>query len=212
MARGSQATGTLQPLKPAHFPNARFEDTRLVVPVEGEQDLYEPVGPGAGLPVRIETLFRPLKVGPQMYYAPPVEIPGITVADALDAADQMGALFKMLLPAPHCTITQALYHDLDDEGTGVELWFFNRAVTLAASDAAFALSDADNLAVCAPPAVFSTFRDATNNQIGLSADLPVDVYAGPGRVLYMAAKTLSTPNIAALNLPKFSFYIRANEV
>ena len=174
---------------PSFFPKpARFADTRIQLPSEYDEDFAEELGPDNPAPVEIKQFgTESIAVSGRLYKTPLVEVPGITAADALDINDQMGSIFWFWVPRQG-TIVKGMFFDLVDEGLGKELWLFNRKVTLAASDAAFALSDADNFAVEAV-LTFSAFKDAANNQVSFSAD-PPQWYEAPQGRLWAAVKTL----------------------
>ncbi len=142
----------------------------------------------------------------RLVYVPPFVVPGITAADALDAGDAMGSVFSVAVP-PAGAIVKAQYFDQDDEGISKELWLFRLDVTSGApaSDAAFALTDA-NLLQVVDVLTFSTFRDATNGQVSMSVDVPC-WYATSGGVLWMQLKTTGADNIAAGSMPMLSFTI-----
>ena len=150
----------------------------------------------------------PRRVTSKLLLVGPVEVPGIAAADALDANDALGTEFKVRVPR-WGTIVNAFYHDLDDEGTAVELWIFRHTFTDAASDAAFSLVDIDNLFV-AGVFLFDRFADAANNQVGLTKDTPL-WYVAPEGYLYCQVKTTSTPTIAAAQSPQVSFIIDSSD-
>ena len=55
-------------------------------------------------------VFAPVRIEGRLLYFPPIEIPGIATADALDANDQMGAALQLLVPK-RGSITKALLLD-----------------------------------------------------------------------------------------------------
>lgn len=120
----------------------------------------------------------------------PTDFPGIASADALDAGDQVGTILAISVPT-HGEIVQASLIDPSDQGIDAEVWIFNASPTLAASDAAFALSDAD-LAKVVKVLSFADWFDAGNGQLSVSPSVPVE-YVAPTGVLYLALKTLGTP-------------------
>ena len=145
----------------------------------------------------LTTVGRSVDVGP-------IVIPGIGTGVAYAALDQFGQ--HITIPVPRRgQILEVRFHDLDDEGIDKELWLFRWPPVLAADNAAFSLSDTDNPGVVAI-FLFSTWRDAVNNQIGFSANTPASYYAPEG-VLYGALKTLGADNIAAGSLPSISLVI-----
>ena len=116
----------------------------------------------------------------------------------------MGTAFSFPVPE-YGSILEVRFHDRDDEGLNKELWLFKASPTLAADNAAFSIADVDNLQVVAV-FVFSNWRDAVNNQIGLTSNTPVSYVATQGQ-LYGAVKTLGVDNIAAGSEPMLSFVI-----
>ena len=151
-----------------------------------------------------ETL--PLRTAGGLVRIPPVLIPGIVAADALDANDAMGIAFAVPVP-PAGAIVGAFFHDLDDEGSNKTLHLYHGMPSSIASDAAYAPTDADNL-IYAGRIRFDGFSDLTNNQVGVanSADLPLWYFA-PDGMLWMQVQTAGTDNIAAGSMPRLSFLI-----
>lgn len=120
----------------------------------------------------------------------PSEFAGITSADALDAGDQVGTILALSVPTSGF-IQRALLKDPSDQGIDADVWLFNASPTLAASDAPFALSDAD-LARVVGVLHFTTWEDAANGQLSQADNVPFK-YSAPTGVLYAALKTLGTP-------------------
>lgn len=155
-----------------------------------------------GVPV---TPTGPVPVQGRIVTVGPLTVPGIGTGAAYAANDQFGSL--LLIPVPkRGAIVKAVFHDLDDEGLGKELWLFNSPrITLAADNAAFSLADEDNLGLV-DVLTFAVFKDAVNNQLGITADTPL-WYAAPEGILWATVKTLGADNIAAGSLPALSFII-----
>lgn len=134
-----------------------------------------------------------------------VPIPGIGAAAAYALDDQMGTAFSFV--APSCGIIREVrFHDLDDEGIDKEIWLFEDSPTLAADNAAFSIADADNLRVIAV-FLIGTWRDAVNNQVGLTMNTPAAYNLGEQQTIFGAVKTKGADNIAADALPQLSFVI-----
>jgi len=134
----------------------------------------------------------------------PVDVPGITVADAFDANDCLGTV--MAIPVPKAGIIQsATYFDMDDEGTQVDFMVFKNNFTFTASDAVYAPTDAD-LANFVTGLQFATFIDHGTGQTAQLVNNGV-AYSAPKGVLYVQAVCRGTPTIAASNLPKFQMQI-----
>ncbi len=161
----------------------------------GDDETISPevVNKDRGLPVQV--------VGPSMadvsgrLYKVYAEITGIAAADALDANDQMGGLIQIAVPKNGC-IVDARFIDIDFEGIAKECWLFDSIVGVAASDAAFSISDEDLRGAHVGTLTFSTFLTATASEFARSGDTPL-WYTAPAGYLYMATKTLGVDNIAA---------------
>lgn len=138
----------------------------------------------------------------------PTDFAGITSADAFDAGDQVGTL--MAIPVQtRGQIRRAILLDPSDQGIDADVWLFNGSVTLAASDAAFALSDGD-LAKLVGVLHFVDWEDATNGQASqadnATSKLPFN-YEAPTGVLYAAMKTLGTPTYTTPAWPALALEI-----
>lgn len=96
-----------------------------------------------------------------------VTLPGLLVNDATDANDVMGALMEFPGAGRYAggsfAINKAVLYDYGNVGASITLHLFSRPVTLAASDAAWSLSDAD-AAFWIDSIDFSTYKTHTNNQ------------------------------------------------
>lgn len=145
----------------------------------------------------IPVVGQSFKVGPR-----PVE--GIGTASAYADLDAFGGKLTFVVPLKGW-ITNAIFHDLDDEGLSKELYLFNQDFTAITDNNPFALSDADNLKIVAV-ITFGVFKDAGNNQIGLFKGEPVRYHAPSGR-LWGQFQTRGADNIAAGNIPQFTLYI-----
>lgn len=143
-----------------------------------------------------------------LYIIPPTQIPGIGAAAAYAASDQMGTALMLEVPKKG-TILEMRWHDLDDEGLNKEVWCFDFEPTLAADNAAFSLADSENFKVQAI-FLFDVWRDAVNNQVGLTANTPAAYYVPEGQ-LWLAVKTLGTDNIAAGAMPMLSLVIEVED-
>ena len=137
----------------------------------------------------------------------PVEVPGITTGAAYADKDQIGSLFSFDRVSRNDVFSGILqggnYYDLDDEGLQVDLWLFYGTVTLAADNAAFALSDGD-LAKVVAVLSFTAFSDAANGQFSQVTGLAKPFRTRGGTRLWAAAQARGALNIAAGNLPRFS--------
>ena len=158
------------------------------------------------IPVEIAdfTSSKVVLIGRKNFHVGPLLVPGIAAAAAYAVNDQMGSVIAFTVPKEG-TIVEVRFYDLDDEGLDKELWLFRSSVVLAADNAAFSLTDAGIMEV---EAVFliSTWRDAVNAQVGLTANTPAS-YRAPAGVLYGALKTLGTDNITAGSEPRISLVV-----
>ena len=170
---------------------------------EGSQEAEE-VGSGNPLPMSVAD---PILVKNQLYRVL-MEVPGIGAAAAYATGDAMGTVFTLRVPS-RGTIREVFFHDLDDEGLNKELWLFSGPITAAADNAAFSIADADNLITVAV-FLFDAWRDAVNNQVGMTANTPVD-YEAPTGLLHCQVKTLGADNIAAGAMPFISMVIEPRE-
>ena len=138
----------------------------------------------------------------------PSDFAGITSADALDAGDQVGTILALSVPTSGF-IHRAVLSDPSDQGIDADVWLFNASPTLAASDAAFALSDAD-LAKVVGVLHFIDWEDAANGQLSqadnATSKLPFK-YTAPTGVLYAALKTLGTPTYTTPAWPNLTLEI-----
>ena len=159
---------------------------------------------------------KTLPTNNRLYNVLPFFVPGIGAAAAYASDDQFGAVFTFSAPAQG-VIRDLRFHDRDNEGIDKEIWLFDVLPTLAADNAAFSLSDADNTHVIAVFAV-TTWRLAVNNQIGFTANTPaaytlsgVDMSVGinpdANGTVWGAVKTKGADNIAAGSEPLLSFVI-----
>ena len=136
----------------------------------------------------------------------PIEIPGITAADALDANDCMGTLFTIDVPK-RGVIISATFWDMDDEGTQVDFEIFKHSVIDTANDAAFAPTDADLLEFITELAFFA-FDDHGTGQTSDIKNIG-KAYSAPEGKFYIKAVTRSTPTIAAGNVPRLQLQIQS---
>ncbi len=136
----------------------------------------------------------------------PLEIPGITAADALDAGDAIGSIMEIAVPK-HGVIISATYWDLDDEGTQLDLEVFNLGITQIASDAVWAPSDIDMLKFVTEIAFF-TFDDHINSQTSDVKNIG-KAYTATDGMLRIQAVDRSTKNIAAGQMPRIQLQIQS---
>ena len=138
----------------------------------------------------------------------PVEIPGITAANALEIGDCMGTPFKIQVPKSGIIIS-SLMLDLDDEGVEINLELFKDDITVIGDDNAWAPTDADLLHFVAEIA-FASFDDHINNQT--SEVKRIDkAYSIKDGVFTIQAVTRGEPNIAAGSMPKVQLHILSTD-
>ena len=134
-----------------------------------------------------------------------VVIPGIAAADALDAADAIGTIFKVAVPKAGWLNCVRLF-DPDDDTLALTLNVFRKPFTPTASDAALAIAAADVLqGVCAIP--LTTTIDLGGGKIASTPGLN-EPYGAPDGFLYFQASTAGVPNIGALaTMPRVQLFI-----
>ena len=146
-----------------------------------------------------------------VYETEVITVPGITAADALDAGDTFGSLFEIRNvarePGGSALLLTATFYDKDDEGIAKTLHLFRQKdVTLAASDAAWALAKLDAQKILnGSPLIFSSFTDHVNCQ-HCTISPTLYVKCNPGTTsLWGAFQTSGADNIAADAMPAVRF-------
>lgn len=134
----------------------------------------------------------------------PIEIPGIATADAFDADDCFGTVFRVAVPKAGI-IQSATFWDLDDEGTQIDFFIYKNNITATTSDSAFAPTDADQLSFVTV-LEFTVFKDAGTSRTSEINNIG-KLYTAAGGVFYIQAICRSTPTIAVANLPRFQIQI-----
>ena len=149
-----------------------------------------------------------LKTKPQdrIYSCPelPIEIPGITPADALDANDCMGVQFPLKVPK-RGIIYSATMWDLDDEGLQVDLEIFKEPIVQAANDAAFAPTDQDIMGFVTE-LNFVAFDDHGSCQTSEIKNIG-KAYTAPKGIFWIQAVTRGAHNIAQAAMPRIQLHI-----
>jgi hypothetical protein len=138
----------------------------------------------------------------------PVEIPGITAADAFDANDCMGTIVKVAVPKSGI-IYSATFYDLDDEGLQTDLEIFNKPIAQTASDAAFAPTDVEILTLVTE-LNFVAFDDHGTSQTSEIMNIG-KAYTAPDGIFYIQAVARGVQNIAAANMPRFQLQIISDD-
>ena len=122
-----------------------------------------------------------------------VDSAGLTIAaTAYTAGDQMGTILEFTSMASSGGYGRILgLTHLDDAGihVGLEAFFFDRSVTLAADNAAFAISDAD-AAYCLGSIIIPGGSTMTNNRISTLSDINF-LYKCNATSLFVAYKCLN---------------------
>lgn len=117
-------------------------------------------------PVRVEQAYLPPVSGVSITRR--VQVPGISTG-IYAAGDAFGTLITLpevfRANVNSGAVTRVVVLDLDDEGSQVDLMFYNKAITTTADNAAYAPSDEDILSSEGGLSV-TTFFNLANNQIG----------------------------------------------
>jgi hypothetical protein len=134
----------------------------------------------------------------------PVEIPGITFGDALDAGDALGTPLPLIVPK-RGILYSATFWDMDDDGFQVDLEIFKEPIAAVAWDSAYAPTDAEmmNFVTELNFVAFDDHGAAQTSQIkniGLA-------YTAPLGKLWIQAVARGASNIAAGNSPRFQLHI-----
>jgi len=139
----------------------------------------------------------------------PVAIPGITVADELDANDVMGSI--VVLPVPKAgVIYSATFWDLSNLGTQVNLLIFKQSIIQIASDSAWAPTDGDmlNFVTRIP---FVSFASHTNSQTSEVTNIGKAYNAPEGRFYIQAMVGATAQTITVGNIPRFQLQILSQD-
>lgn len=113
---------------------------------------------------------------------------GLTTATtAYTANDTLGTIITMAMTAPGIIMSAQLVDKAQIVGA-VDAYLFDRSVTLAADNAANAISDADML-FCAGIIQFPTPTTQTNNGIAVIDSLAIPCVANAGNNMFVALVT-----------------------
>ena len=134
----------------------------------------------------------------------PIMIPGITAADALDAGDCMGTIFKIQVPYSGIIYSATLW-DLDDENSQINVHIFKQNITQIANDAAWSPSDSDILNLVTT-LVFVPTVDHINSRVAQIKNIGM-AYTAPEGIFYCQAETEATPTIASNQSPRVQLQI-----
>ena len=142
----------------------------------------------------------------------PMQVPGITTADALDALDTVGSLFFIATP-PSGIIKAARWYDPSDQGSEINVHVFSGKVTLSASDAAWTLNDDDSLRELDTLEFTSTsFVDNIANRYARLTDIAIPYSTRIGGLWFGAATpAASTPTYTAPAFPRLQLVILTDD-
>ena len=141
-----------------------------------------------------------------------VLVPGIVTGAAYAASDTFGQLFEIpdvaRVPGGTFVITTAMFYDYDNEGIAKTLHLFRQPVTVAADNAAWAISDA-HAAYLMPggPIKFTSFDTHSNNQTSPAAPALYGVCHPGTASIWGCFQTTGADNIAAGSLPVVSLLV-----
>lgn len=144
-----------------------------------------------------------------------VGVTGVTTATtAYTAADQVGTLVTIANAARVTggsgTIVGVTLIDQSDIIGAYDIIFFDSTVTLAADNAAFAISDADSLKIVASVQLAGAF-DLTNNRLAQAYNLAVPYVCSGGTSLFAALLTRGGHTFfTAGALPQLIVYVERN--
>lgn len=117
--------------------------------------------------------------------------------DAYTGGDALGPKQSIDMPGKTGIIRTVLIHDSDDQGSNLNVWFFDTEPAGIADDAAFALLDADMDRVMGLVLV-DTYQDGINNQVGMEhPNIPYVTYGGK---MHFQLETLATPTYTAAGI------------
>lgn len=170
---------------------------------------------GTQLPL-IETLKSelgiktPVRVATKTVACPPLPkvIPGIAAADAFDANDCFGTIFRIKVPKSGI-LYAATYWDFDDESTQLDLEVFKENFTQTASDAAWAPSDEDLLNFVTEIQFYA--GDDHINSYTFEAKNIGKAYVAPEGYFWIQAVDRSTKTIAASAMPRVQLFILSDD-
>jgi len=134
----------------------------------------------------------------------PLSIPGIG-AGIEGALDAMGTQFTIRVPK-HGVIISSTFYDLDFEGTGVNIYLFNKAVTAIADNASWTLSDEDAPFLVTKLA-FAGFDTHSTTCYTSEINGILKAYTAPDGLFRCQASCVSTPTIAVA--PRFQLQIQS---
>ena len=134
----------------------------------------------------------------------PIQIDGITAADAFDAGDCFGKITEIRVPLSGI-IYSATFWDFDDEGSQIDLEIFKASIIQTASDAAWDPTDVDMLKFVTELA-FVAFDDHISSRTSELTNIG-KAYTAPDGKFWIQAVCRGTPNIAATAIPRFQLQI-----
>jgi|SRR3990167_3481484 len=153
----------------------------------------------------LERLVRGATVRGAVYVTDKMVVPQIAAADALDAGDAMGGIFRFENVPEYGIIRAARLWDPDDDTLSPTLHLFSQVFAATANDAALNISAADSLEAVDSIA-FSTSVDLGGGKVHNETGLDIWYWA-PDKTLYCQMTTAATPNIAAGVMPQVRLFI-----
>src|SRR3990167_6106490 len=138
----------------------------------------------------------------------PIEIPGIAPADAFDADDCFGTIFRIAVPK-RGEIRSATFWDMDDEGSQIDLFIFKENIPQIASDAGWAPTD-EAMWPFVTLLQFATFTDSGTSRIAELVNIGKG-YTAPDGYLYIQSVCRGTPNIAQAHMPRVQIQILSSD-
>ncbi len=142
--------------------------------------------------------------GGRLYDTGWYEIPGIAAADALDANDAIGTMFKIKVPGAGRIMSMKLV-DPDDDTLALTMHIYTSAVVGAASDAAYTVNKAFATAWLSN-VTFGAGTDEGGFKASEVLDADIDYVTYDG-YLYVVCSTTGTPTVAAASFPQTRWYV-----
>ena len=152
----------------------------------------------------IRELLSALLAREKVFVVGPVPVPVTVFVSAYTSGDAFGSKFIIELPVEEGTISNVIFHDLDDEGLSKELVVFSHDFTATADDDAFTVDDFD-MRNCIGVVSVTNFYNFAVNQIGQGT--PALSFRAPERRFYCQMVTRGADNIATGSAPFLTLVI-----
>jgi len=147
--------------------------------------------------------------GSPVFISEPIKVPGIAIADALDANDAEGIKFFIPTP-PSGIIYGAKMVDPDKESIESHLFIFNKEIVGTASDAAFAPTDVEMTLYYVGMWDFTTWETTSaqaTSEGNATAPSPPKLFKTSIGGLWCQLVTRGAPTIAAGKEPYIQLFI-----